>query len=145
MTRAITYASAGDPADFAQGTAGAGLLIMRMATGVVLIAQALPVLLAGPPLGAALWQVFPIALGTLLFAGLWTPVAGTLVAIDSLWNVFVSGHHPWRWTLLAALGAALALIGPGAWSIDARLFGWRRVDIGDRKHRAPPTSQGPHR
>jgi hypothetical protein len=23
----------------------------------------------------------------------------------------------------------LALLGPGAWSIDARLFGWRRIDV----------------
>jgi hypothetical protein len=27
------------------------------------------------------------------------------------------------------------LIGPGAWSIDARLFGWRRLEIGDRNRR----------
>jgi hypothetical protein len=31
--------------------------------------------------------------------------------------------------LLAAIGLCLALLGPGAWSIDARLFGRRRVEI----------------
>jgi len=31
--------------------------------------------------------------------------------------------------MLAALGAALAMVGPGAWSIDARLFGRKRIDI----------------
>ena len=35
--------------------------------------------------------------------------------------------------LLGTLGAALALLGPGAWSADARLFGWKRMDIRDRK------------
>ena len=32
-----------------------------------------------------------------------------------------------------------ALIGPGAWSIDARLFGWRRVEIrGQKSHDSLP-------
>jgi hypothetical protein len=31
--------------------------------------------------------------------------------------------------MLAAVGAALAMVGPGVWSIDARLFGRKRIDI----------------
>ena len=94
-------------------------------------------LLAGPPPGAVLFQALSIALGLLLLAGLWTPVAGTLVVAEALWNVFSSGH-PWRWIMLATLGAAQALIGPGAWSVDARLFGWRRLEIRDRKTQDSP-------
>jgi len=32
---------------------------------------------------------------------------------------------------LAVLGLALAMIGPGAWSVDARLFGRRRIAFHD--------------
>jgi hypothetical protein len=38
-----------------------------------------------------------------------------------------------NWVLLAALGAGLALLGPGAWSVDAHLFGWKRVELPDKK------------
>jgi len=114
--------------NFAHGPPGVGLLLMRVVCGFALIVQALPPLLAGILLGPALMQSVATGLGILLIAGLWTPLVGVLVAIDSLWNVFVS-VHPWRWTMLATLGAALALIGPGAWSIDARLFGWKRIEI----------------
>jgi len=34
---------------------------------------------------------------------------------------------PWNCIFLGALGAALALVGPGAWSVDAYLFGWKRI------------------
>jgi putative oxidoreductase len=106
---------------------------MRLLAGMAMVAQAVLALLAGPPLGAVLFQSLSIGLGLLLLAGLWTPVAGTLVAAEALWNGFSSGQ-PWCWIMLATLGAALALIGPGAWSVDARLFGWRRLEIRDRKN-----------
>jgi putative oxidoreductase len=123
--------------NFAHGPPGVGLLLMRLSAGLAMVVQGISALLAGPPLGVVLFQTLAIGLGLLLLAGLWTPVAGTLVAAEALWNVFSSGH-PWRWIMLATLGAALALIGPGAWSIDARLFGWRRLEILDRKSQDTP-------
>ena len=111
---------------------------MRLSGGMAMVIQGVSALLAGLPLGALLFQSLSIGLGLLLLAGLCTPVAGALVAAEALWNVFSSGH-PWRWIMLATLGAALALIGPGAWSIDARLFGWRRLEIRDRKNQDSPT------
>jgi putative oxidoreductase len=38
---------------------------------------------------------------------------------------------PSIYILLSSMGAALALLGPGAWSVDARLFGWKRINIQD--------------
>jgi putative oxidoreductase len=105
---------------------------MRLSAGMALVVQAFSELLVGPPLEAVLFQASSAGLGILLIAGLWTPVVGTLVAVEAVWSFFSSGHS-WRWILLATLGAALALIGPGAWSVDARLFGWKRLEIRDRK------------
>jgi uncharacterized membrane protein YphA (DoxX/SURF4 family) len=69
----------------------------------------------------------------LLLAGMYTPITGTLVAVAELWMRF---SHPARDArasiLLAVLGIALAMLGPGAWSVDARLFGRKRIDFRDR-------------
>jgi len=65
--------------------------------------------------------------GLLLCAGLWTPIAGAVLSIFALWSAFSGTGDTWAQILLASVGAALAMLGPGAWSIDARLFGRKRL------------------
>jgi putative oxidoreductase len=84
-------------------------------------------------MGPAILSVLATTTGMLMLAGLWTPIAGTFVTVLALWNIFSQPGDPWTNIMLATLGAALALLGPGAWSIDARLFGWRRIDPPDRR------------
>jgi uncharacterized membrane protein YphA (DoxX/SURF4 family) len=74
-------------------------------------------------------QMTAAAAGLFLLLGLWTPAAGTTLAIAELALLIAHRPDPWLCVLLAALGASLAMIGPGAWSIDARLFGRKEVRI----------------
>jgi uncharacterized membrane protein YphA (DoxX/SURF4 family) len=90
-------------------------------------------LLGVPPVGVFLLNSLETCTGLLLLAGLWTPITGTMAAAVELWKAFSQHGDLWIYILLGALGAALALLGPGCWSIDARLFGWKRIDLGDRK------------
>jgi uncharacterized membrane protein YphA (DoxX/SURF4 family) len=106
---------------------------MRLVVGVVLAIRRINELRSGPPIGTAIIHVLAIAAGILLLAGLWTPIAGVLLAIIEIWSTWTHPHDPWSYILLGTLGAALAMLGPGAWSVDARLFGWKRIDPPDRK------------
>ncbi len=83
---------------------------------------------AEPHFELAAVQVLGAADGALLLAGLWTPIVGALAAIVEAWIAFSHPDHPWIPIMLAVLGASLAMIGPGAWSIDARLFGRKQLD-----------------
>lgn len=74
-----------------------------------------------------------IVIAILLLAGLWTPIAGAVLAVLQLWYGLSGAGDLWFHILLGTLGVALVLLGPGAWSVDARLFGWKRIDIRDRK------------
>ena len=106
---------------------------MRLITGVALIAHGVTRLLASPMIESTILLVLAIGAGLLLLAGLWTPIAGTLVVIIEVWTVFSRSGDPWICVLLGTIGAALAMLGPGAFSVDARLFGWKRIDLQDRK------------
>ena len=106
---------------------------MRLVAGIILVSGGIVGLQGEFQLERAIPHVLSTGAGILLLAGLWTPIAGILLAIIEIWCAFTHPHDPWSYILLGTLGAALAMLGPGAWSVDARLFGWRRIDPADRK------------
>ena len=105
---------------------------MRLVGGTTLVYRAFMALSGQLALGPVALVIVQIMLGILLLLGLWTPVAGTLVVLLEIGHLFMLGGDPWIHILLLTLGLSLALLGPGAWSVDARLFGWRRIDIPNR-------------
>jgi putative oxidoreductase len=65
----------------------------------------------------------------LFLVGLWTPYVGTLIAVVELWIAVAHLSDPWISIMLATIGATFAMLGPGAFSIDALLFGRRHLDV----------------
>ena len=118
---------------FADGWPGTGLLLLRLLTGTALIHFGIANLREAPPLPTVVLQSIGVGAGILLLAGLWTPVAGGLAAIVKVLiafsRYFSHSGDPSIPLMQAVLGAALAMVGPGAWSIDARLFGRKRIDM----------------
>lgn len=55
------------------------------------------------------------------------------VALIELGKMLMLPGDRWVWLLLGTAGAALAMLGPGLFSIDARLFGWKRIEAPLRK------------
>lgn len=131
-----------------------GLLLLRLAIGGVVLAHGLQKFgqLGGPglqgvagffgglgfrpaPAWATLVALVETVGAALLILGLLTPLAGLLIAADLLVAIVVA-HWPRFWSQdgglefplpLAAGALALALVGPGAWSLDAAL-GFRLAD-----------------
>jgi putative oxidoreductase len=118
---------------FAGGWPGAGLLLLRVVIGTALVVRAASKLWIDAPLNVTIPAVLLMGAGILLIAGLWTPIVGTSVALIEIWKIITLPGDKWVWLLLGTAGAALAMLGPGLWSIDARLFGWKRIEAPPRK------------
>jgi putative oxidoreductase len=121
---------------FASGWPGIGLLLLRLLTAVILIHFGIASVIETPPPAITVLQIIGAGAGILLLIGLWTPAAGVLAAIVNALVAFslVLSHSgdPWIPIVQAVLSVVLAMVGPGAWSIDARLFGRKRIDIPER-------------
>jgi uncharacterized membrane protein YphA (DoxX/SURF4 family) len=128
---------------FPGGWPGVGLLLLRAAVGVVIVVQGAVCLVEGVnlKLGAWLIDVLAIACGVSLLAGFLTSLASILASLGGAgvalsWipapapNLF-DGKLSIIFVVIMAV--AIFLIGPGAFSLDARLFGRREIII-------PPTT-----
>lgn len=85
-------------------------------------------LFAKNSLGPAWPHVIGASAGVLLILGLWTPIAGGAVAAIEIWTALAWPGNPLLAVTLASLGATLAMIGPGVWSIDAQLYGRKHIE-----------------
>jgi putative oxidoreductase len=112
---------------FANGWPGFGLLIQRLVLGTALVYHGIALLSAAPSVGSVAPELVGSVLGSFILAGLWTPAVGALVAVVQLWIALTGVGDSSVAIILAVLGGTLAMIGPGAWSIDARLFGRKYI------------------
>lgn len=114
---------------FPGGLAGIALLILRVCAGGSLLMCALDHG-ESPSQG---WTA--LGIGMILFligVGILTPIACTVGALVEACYA-LSGHAVNAWPVIFALlvTIALGMLGPGAFSIDARLFGRRLIVPGE--------------
>jgi putative oxidoreductase len=113
---------------FASGWPGVGLLLQRILAAILLIRFGIVDLVAPSFAPSMIPEALAACAGVLLLIGLWTPIVGGLIALIELWIALGHTGHPWIPIVLATLGATIAMIGPGAFSVDARLFGRKHIE-----------------
>ena len=114
---------------FPSGLPGAGLLLLRVAAASPLIYAGLLTALS-PAL--VIEDVVTAGAAILLLIGFWTPLAGSLIAVVELGRALGNPADSWTLVQVGVSCAAIAMLGPGAYSVDARLFGRRHIQIPGR-------------
>ena len=104
------------------------MLLLRLVVGSVFLVGAGSKVWNAARLQTTLTSASLAGLGLLLIAGLWTPVAGTAVAAIEILQMLTMADDPLVCLMAGTVGCALAMLGPGRWSVDAQLFGWKRIE-----------------
>jgi putative oxidoreductase len=105
---------------------GVGLLILRLAAGLSLVVSGF--LPNGPTYGTVN-LIFASFVGGCLVLGFRTPIAAAIHAGSHLWALISAGFIDAVNPMMIALAVGIVLLGPGAYSLDARFYGRRRVDL----------------
>jgi hypothetical protein len=121
---------------FPDGWPGIGLLILRCSVVPELLGPILPPLFGSglePPI-IHLSDMFALLVGASLLLGFLTPLAAIVGGIFTLFELplLVGASSVYRNCETAhvlALALSIATIGPGAYSIDGRIFGRREIIV----------------
>ena len=117
---------------FPNRSAGLALLILRLAVAAALISSAR--LCPGPETDVLL-ALSRIA-AVLIVVGWYTPLAaasGVAISLFTFWVCREPGVDAFGINaLMIAILVAIGLLGAGAYSVDARLYGRRRLVVGPR-------------
>ena len=123
---------------FPDGRTGFGLLLLRAAVGTAILLQA-GAGLAVRDAPAVLWisAALGVVLGIFLLVGFLTPIVAVLAGLNATgwWRAIIPARHSNLFQpnpsvlFLAVVAGVVVLLGPGAFSLDARLFGWREIII----------------
>lgn len=126
---------------FPNGWPGIGLILLRLAVALSAIAQGLFGFTGSGEAALSVWLTAAVAVlvGLMVLVGFLTPLAGTAATIGYVVtsvSTLLAGDPNGRGQGLAAvdlaiMSIALVLLGPGAFSLDARLFGRREIIIPD--------------
>ena len=108
---------------------GLGLLIIRLTQGSTIVQDALHALGRTNGTFGLAASIAELACGVLLIGGLWTPAAAGVTSLMEFALAAASSDGPSAHLVHGILDLAIVMLGPGAWSIDARLFGRRRIDL----------------
>ena len=114
---------------FADSWPGVGLLLQRVVAAIMLVRVCIIHLTDSPFSTSMIPHIIGACAGMLFLVGLWTPFMGTLIAVVELWVTLTHFSDPWISIMLATIGATSAMLGPGAFSVDARLFGRRHLEV----------------
>jgi putative oxidoreductase len=101
--------------------------LLRLLAGSALISRGIAATSAGTSTALVMLQIGGAAAGLLILGGLWTPVVGVLAGMVEVWIAFTQPGTQSMAIMLAGLSISVAMIGPGAWSVDARLYGRKQL------------------
>jgi uncharacterized membrane protein YphA (DoxX/SURF4 family) len=127
---------------FPGGRPGIGLLLLRASLGSTAIVQAaLCFFSQGPDSWVAkIVSALSVAIGASLLLGIFTPIGSGLIALGSV-GIALSWlpspcpgafHFNLSTIYIIVMAAAIIFLGPGAFSLDSRLFGRREIQIPPR-------------